>query len=222
VGTAAQVPLLHPWKPAVPPVLSGSIRLGTWRSWAILGRDAAFAWLRASRASRVRRLGWTTSRSGGRDFCSATNGAVCRRLADGRLRYRYGREPPVRASARLGVGCRPKRERDQRRGRLPFTEGKQVRPPFVSALCRCLAGSHRIPVPTRNHVSCMAPSAAAFGPGTRQSAVSACWLRGVRASLGREAGAQAGGSVVADVPHPAPLGTAAQDCPLLGRSFVVG
>jgi hypothetical protein len=40
-----------------------------------------------------------------------------------------------------------------------------------------VVGSHRIPAPTRSHVSCRAPSAAAFGPGTRQSAVSACQLR---------------------------------------------
>ena len=39
-------------------------------------------------------------------------------------------------------------------------------------------------------------------------------------SVGRRTGGRPP-SVVADVPHPAPLGTAAQDCPMVGRSFVV-
>src|SRR6266540_6745014 len=39
----------------------------------------------------------------------------------------------------------------------------------------------------------MAPSAAAFGPATRQSAVSACWLRGVRGEPGARGRCPSGG-----------------------------
>jgi hypothetical protein len=173
----------------------------------------------------LRAIPRTWSSCGTSARCLRSSGRVYLRLSHPRnspRRLRFGRGTAATRSFSATTGRRPKRERDQRRGWLPLTEGKQVRPPFLSAICGCLTASHRIPVPTRNHVSCMAPSAAAFGPGTRQSAVSACWLRGVRGEPGARGRCSSGGSVVADVPPPASLGTAAQDCPLVGRSFVVG
>jgi hypothetical protein len=59
----------------------------------------AFAWLRASRASRVRRLGWTTSRSAARDRRFSTAAALPR--GTGAVGDREGQLGPPRDLAEL-------------------------------------------------------------------------------------------------------------------------
>jgi hypothetical protein len=97
------------------------------------GAAPAFARARVPECRSGTRLPRTSTEGAGPDCRSIAEAAARGPSQRSSLTAGLDEDRWSRSRVELGAPIRPARERDQRRGWLPLTEGKQVRPPFLSA-----------------------------------------------------------------------------------------